>query len=101
MRSREVVESPLVQGVDEEIPYVLDITRWGSSPSDISVVAYDDDANDVSGAVLSGSPSALNDTSIQLPTVLDLTAGTEYRIEVKFTVSGAVLETYFYIRAEE
>lgn len=100
-RQREWIESPLIQGEDEEIVYVLDVSEWGNNPTGISVVVKDEDGADVTATVTSGSPSALTDNTIQLPTIQDLTAGTEYRVEIKFTISGSILECYGYIRAEE
>lgn len=101
-RQREVVESPLVQGEDERIPYALNIEQWGTNPADITVVVKDEAGTDVSATVLTGSPTVLTETTIQLPTLHSLAAGSEYRMEIKFTLSGTtVLECYCYIRGEE
>ena len=92
--AREILEGPLYQGVDEEIKYKLTTTPWGSSPSSPSAVIKILPADtDVSSTCLSGSASAVGDV-ITLPTVKSLTAGTEYRLEVKFTVGGNVMEAW-------
>lgn len=92
----QIVEVGLKQGADEEIAYQLTTTNWGSSPSSVSVKAYDmsDSFADVTSTILSGSASVASDV-ITLPVVLDLTAGNKYRIEIMFTTGGNVLECYF------
>ncbi len=175
---REIVEGPQTQGEDERIVYVLDITKWGSTPTAISVVVKNSLGTDVTREVTalvlasrarsanvatlvtdsahgltngdhvtvfdcesagynaadvavtvinsttftyantgadepttaepdgrvktptSQSASALTATSIQLPRLLKLTAGQQYRVEVKFTVAGQVLEAFFILIAE-
>ena len=87
---REIAEGTLYQGVDEQIVYTLTTTNWGSSPSGVSVKAYDAAApdTDISSTVLSGSPSTAGDV-ITLPTVKALSEGHRYRIEIQFTIAGA------------
>ena len=94
--SREVIQSPLYQGVDEQIYYSITTTPWGSTPTSIAVVAYDEaDESNVSATVLSGSASATGDV-ITLPIVKALTVLHNYRIEVKFTTSAVnIVEAYF------
>ena len=89
------------QGEDEEVAYSVTTTSWGSSPTDVMVVAKDmnNSNTDVSATVLSGDASVLGDV-ITLPTIKSLTAGNRYRIEVLFTAEGNVLEGYFLINAE-
>jgi len=99
-RLREWVESPLVQGEDESISYLLDVSEWGSDPTGITVVVKDEDGVDVTGTVTTGSPSQYTETVIQLPFIHSLTAGEQYRVEVKFTLSGNILEAYGHILAE-
>lgn len=99
--AREVLESPVPQGEDERIPWPVDISKWGSNPTDVSVVVKDGDGNDVTATVAEGSATVLNPTTIQCPVIHSLTAGQEYRVEVKFTVSGKTLEGFFIILAEE
>ena len=102
MIPRQAVERDLVQGEDEEIKYSITTTPWGDSPTSITVVAKEvtgDDWDVVTGDVLSGSASVSGDV-ITLPTLKDLTKGNIYRIEIKFTVNGNILECYFDIKAE-
>lgn len=101
VREREWVESPMPQGVDEEIVYSVDISKWGNSPTSISVVVKNEAGTDVTTTVMpSGAPSTPNPLTIQLPVMKSLTAGAEYRVEVKFTSGGQVLECYGMIRGE-
>lgn len=99
---REVVEETQYQGVDEEIVYTIDTANWGGSPSNPSVVAKDvtNALADVTSTVLpSGSPSVATDI-ITLPKLQDLTKDHTYRIELQFTISGNLLEAYFFVVAQ-
>ena len=101
MSIREVVESRLTQGADESIPYALTTTNWGSSPTNVAVVAKNVTAGntDVTATVLSGAASVSGDV-ITLPTLISLTAGNLYRIEVKFTISSTIFEAFLLVQAE-
>ena len=98
-KSREVVESPLTQGTDEQVVYTLDTTNWGGSPTSVSVVAKDGNGNDVTATVLSGSASVASDT-ITLPTLQNLIANAVYRIEILHTIGGSVFEAFLIVRGE-
>lgn len=98
MRSvREVIESPWEVGVDERPIFSLTTTPWGSSPTSIAVAAYkyaDGAYTDVTATVLpANTPAAVGDV-ITLSPLTPIAAGDVYRIEIKFTVSGSVLEAF-------
>ena len=97
---REVVEGVQYQGVNEEIVYNVTSTPWGSDPSGPTAVLTDQDGEDVSGTMLSGSPSATGDI-ITTPIVKSLIAGELYRLAIKFTSGGQVFECYFEIMGED
>lgn len=97
--NRAVKESPVVQGADEQLAYTVTTTPWGSSPSSPVVKLYTDTGTDVSATLLSGSASATGDV-ITTPYVTGLTANTTYRLEVKFTCSGNIFETFCIIVAQ-
>ena len=97
---REVIESPMTQGEDEQIAYTLTTTPWGSSPGTISVKIYDSSGVDQSSTCLTGSASAVGDV-ITTPVVHTLTAGEIYRLEIKFTCAGNIFEPYCMIHAED
>jgi hypothetical protein len=100
---REIVESPIEQGKDERIAYTLTTTPWGGSPSSVSCTLYKISPNgaltDVSGTNLTGSASTSTDDIIS-PTVISLTAGSNYRLEFKFVSGGKTLEPYLIIVAK-
>ena len=89
----------VAQGVDEQIAYSVTTTAWGSTPTSVGVVVKNSAGTDVTSTVASGSASVTGDI-ITLPVIKSLTAGEVYRVEVKFTVSGNILECYFRIAAE-
>lgn len=97
---REWAEGKLPQGVDEEITYTVDVTNWGNTPSSPSLVVKDQEGKDVTSAVTTGTAS-VNGNVITLPKIKSLEAGVTYRVEVKFTISGNVLEVYGFIEGEE
>ena len=93
------------QGVDEIIAYTLTTTPWGSSPSSVSVAVKDVTAGaaatDVTNTVMpTNSPTVSGDVITLSPLKL-LTDSHKYRVEVKFTCSGNVLEARAHILAEE
>lgn len=96
---REVVEGLQVQGADESIAYSLDITPWGSDPTDLDVTVLKD-GTDVTSTVMTGTPTAPTATTILLPVLSSLTAGSEYLVQIAFTILGNDLVAYFVVRAE-
>lgn len=84
----EVVEGIQEQTSDEKVAYSITTTPWGSTPSSISVVAYDENTNtNVTTTVYpTNSPSAVGDV-ITLSLLRALTKGHSYRIEILFTDS--------------
>ena len=91
---RRIVESPIYQGVDEQIAYILTTTPWGTAvPTSPAVVMKDDSGLDVSSTNLSGSAS-INGNTVVTPTVKSLSAGAKYRLEIKFNISGNIFETW-------
>ena len=98
---REVEQGRQVQGIDEQVAYTITTTPWGTTPSAVAVKAYNVTTGftDVTATVLSGAASVIGNV-ITTPLVKSLTEGTLYRIEVKFTCSGNILECYFEIQAE-
>jgi len=97
--SRRIIESPIHQGEDEEITYALTTTPWESDPSSPVVTIKDADGEDVTADYTDGSASASGDV-ITTPTILDLVAGTQYRLEIQFTVDGNVEEAWADLRGE-
>ena len=101
---REVKEGIQLQGADETITYKITSTPWGATPTslDAKIYSYDIDTaaySEVTSSNMTGTASASSDV-ITLPSIHSLTAGTRYRVEVKFTSSGNVFEPYFWIYAQ-
>lgn len=102
---REILESPIAQGEDESIVYTLDTTPWGGAPTSVTAKIFSIDAStgaktDVTSAKMpTGSPSAEGNI-ITIPSITGLAAGTQYRLEVKFTISGSQLEAWATIEGE-
>ena len=96
---REVVQGVQMQGGDEQIVYTIDTANWGGTPTSPAVEVKDGDGTNVKSTVMpTGSPSVASDI-ITLPILKLLTAGVTYRVEVKFTTGGNVLECYFKVLA--
>ena len=101
MINRQVKESPITQGEDEQIAYTLTTTPWGSTPSSVSVVIKTvPGLTDTSATNLTGSASVASDV-ITTPVIKSLVAGQQYRLEIKFTSSGNVFEAWAIINGEE
>ena len=101
MVDRVIIEGVQNQGVDEEIVYTITTTPWGSSPTSPSVVVKDlSDDSPVTSTVMPGDPPSVSGNIITLSALKLLTAGTRYRVEVTFTVSGNILECWFEVRGE-
>jgi hypothetical protein len=99
---REMNESGLGQGQDEELVYTLNVSPWGSNPTDIQVKVYDITAGaylDESSAMLSGAASVTGD-DITLPALSGVEANHNYRLEVKFTIGSNTFEAWCRIRGE-
>ncbi len=91
-------------GQSERITFTLTTTPWGSAPTGVVVTAYDVSAGMsagvlVTGTILSGAGSVSGDV-ITLPTIINVTPGTLYRIEVLFVSGGQTFEPYLLVRGE-
>ena len=96
---RQAKESPLYQGEDEEIVYSLTTTPWESDPTAASTVVKDSTGTDVTDLVTSGVTSISGDV-IKTPTIKNLTADEEYRLEIKFTAAGNIFEAWAIIKGQ-
>ena len=96
---REVSESPLTQGGDEQIAYSFDFTAQGT-PSAPAVTLYDlTSAADVTATLLSGAAS-VNGNVVTAPTVKGLTAGRTYKLTCLATVDGNKISYFCIIKGE-
>ena len=103
MSHREIVQGLQVVGIDERPIFTLDVSNWGTVPSSISLDCYKwvtDIWVDVEALCFpAGSPAATGNV-ITLPVFVPQAIGDNYRIEVKFTVSGSILEAYALVDVE-
>lgn len=97
---REVVQGSQSQGEDEQIVYTIDTANWGGTPTSPAVVVKKSDGTDVTATVMPTNSPSVSDDVITLSTLKLLTAGIVYRVEIKFTSGGNVLECYFHVSAE-
>lgn len=100
MTTREVKESPVYQGEDEEISYTFDFTTWGSTPTSPTVVLKGPGGVDLSSTHLSGTAS-VDGNVVTTPKVIDLVRDRKYRLECKVTISGNIEEAFCEIIGEE
>lgn len=102
INDREVQEGKQYQGVDESIAYTLDVSAVGSSPSSVAVVVKDvTNTATVTATVMPTGSASVSGNVITLPALKLLTAGILYRVEVKYTISSNILESYFYVQGQE
>jgi hypothetical protein len=95
----EVAEGVQEQTSSEEIIYSITSTNWGSSPTDVSVVAYQEGAETlVTTTVFPTNNPTVNGDIITLSPLKALTKVYTYRIEVKFTSGGNIFECYFRVK---
>lgn len=92
MSRRKINQSPIEIGIDETVPYTLTVpASWGTAINP-SAVAKDSDG-DIVANVISGESVTSNVISFIVDGTV-LTENQDYRIEIKFDVSGGTLETW-------
>ena len=103
MKSREVTQGMVSQGVDEAIGYDLTVTAWGSNPTDVSFKVLESTGVDwidwTATVAPVGTISVAGDV-ITLPAIKNLSEGHTYRCFVTFSLNGNVLSAFFDIKAE-
>lgn len=98
MTDRRAYPGQFYQGVDEEIAYTVNVGKWATAPTATCVVAKLD-GTDVSASVLSGNPS-ISGSLITTGCLTSLSAGEDYKVEVKFAQGGQIWECYFFVTGE-
>lgn len=98
---RQCVPGQFYQGEDEQKSYTVNVGNWTTSPAAASTVVKVG-ASNVSASVLSssGSATSVSGSLVTTPCIINLTSGSDYRVEVKFTDGGEIYETFFFVTAE-
>ncbi len=101
MADRQAVESPLHQGEDEIIAYILDTTNGagsGAISNEVDIIK-DEQGADVSGTNLTGATS-VSGANITTRAVQVLKPNISYRMEVSWDQNGNTFEAYFTIEGQ-
>jgi hypothetical protein len=89
---RKITQSPIEIGIDETVPYTLTVpSSWGSAGSPSAV------AKDATGNIVAGVVSDVSEISNVITFTVDGTAlieNADYRIEIKFDITGGTLEAW-------
>lgn len=92
MSNRKINQSPVEIGIDETVPYTLTVpSSWGTAANPTAV------AKDADGDIVANVVSGVSVTSNVISFTVDgtvLTENQDYRIEIKFDVSGGTLEAW-------
>lgn len=92
MSKRVIDQSPIEIGIDETIPWALTIpASWGTASSPVITVK---NANGTSLPGISSSVSVSNNVISFTLNGTALTVNQDFRIEIKFSVTGGTLEAY-------
>lgn len=92
----------VVQGVDEEMVYGFIVTKWGTSPTSVTVVAKIlSTLVDVTATLFPDNSPTVSGDTITLSPLKAISEGVTYRIEVKFDLSGgSKVELFGIVRAQ-
>lgn len=101
--SRELPESPTVQGANEAIAYIVNAVT-GRAPASVTLTVYDitdaDSPINVTNTVTSGANSISGD-AINTKRIGSLTAGNTYRVDVRYVdADNNTFEPYFRIQCK-
>lgn len=106
MAIRRCVPGQVYQGVDEEMHRTVNVGNWTTAPTGGSAVIKDKVGNVLTasnfqtGGVLGDDTVSIAGSLITTPCVVNLTAGSDYRVELKWLDGGEIKGCYFYITAE-
>lgn len=93
MSKRKMEQSPVEIGMEEIVPHTLTVpSSWGTATNPSGAVK-----TQPGGEIVSGAISGISVTSNVIPFILTgsvLTINNDYRIEIKFDVSGGTLEAW-------
>lgn len=97
---REITNNPLRQGTAETVTYYADFTDWGASASAAVtspvVLILDHRDVDKTSTLCSGGGSVVNNVEIEF-VITSVTQYERYRIFVKGTIDGDIVECWAYL----
>jgi hypothetical protein len=92
MSKRVIDQSPIEIGIDETAPWTLTIpSSWGTASNPVVTV------KNANGTSISGVSSGVSASNNVISFTLDgtaLTVNNDFRVEIKFDVTGGTLEAY-------
>jgi len=94
-----VQEGTQEQSANEKLPWAMDVSNFGDSPTSPTAVAIDEttDTTVTSTVFPTNSPSVSSNT-ITLSPLQALTIGHLYKIKVLFTIGDATYEPCFFVK---
>jgi hypothetical protein len=98
----QFVPGQLYQGSDEELSYTVDVGNWATAPTATCCTIWEG-ASSRGASNLQSSASAdatISGCLITTPCIVQLRAGIDYRVELRFEQGGKAYEGYFMIRGE-
>ncbi len=98
---RQCVPGQFTQGEEEELPYTVNVGQWASTPVGAStVLKYNNLDVSASHLSISGSAPTISGIYITTPCLINLVAGNDYKLELKFEEAGKIYECFFHVSGE-
>jgi hypothetical protein len=105
MGKREVKQSPVKRGIDEEYAYKFDLTGkvWsGTQDSPVNAIYLQNEdgtfGSDLSATLLSGNPTIVDNVFTTSSFVANqMTAGKRYKLEFGIDIGGKAVSWYLFI----
>lgn len=98
-KARQTEPGQFYQGKDEDIPYTIDVSNWTAAPTAACVVVTLN-GSDATSDVVSGAQS-ISGSTITTGCITSLSAGEDYRVDIRFEQDGIAWECYFFITGED
>ncbi len=100
--TRQVVEGIQYIGTGESIAYSIDTTKWGDTPTALTLAITDSAGVDRKTDLVGGGvPSSGGGNIVNCPEISSAVIGERYRVEVGFTVAGQDCIAWFPLYGEK
>ena len=103
MSHREIVQGQQIVGINERPIWKLDVSNWGTTPTVLSVLCYkwvSDAWVNVTTTCFPFGTVVATGNIITLPIFVPQAIGDSYRVDVRFTLAGSILEAYALVDVE-